>query len=307
MHARRAACAAIVAAIALPAAGAASASAQARGPEFQGEARGHAHKDAREGSRAPTAAQRAAGRGADVRFNALGTPRLVTRDGAALAAGLPADTEAAARAYLRGAGGLFGLSAAQVADLELVSVAPLGEGSAVLLRQRLGGLRAGVDGLVTVAVRDGKALFASSSLTRVTSAPPAATVGEAEAALAAARDAGRNLSAADLTGRRNEDGWTLLTARGMSEPIRVRQVAVPTAQDGNRPAHEVIVIDAAAGDPLGVASFVDGRTGDVLVRDDLVDYLADNPTWDVFRSAPSMDYSSADTRELWCWQPGAPG
>jgi extracellular elastinolytic metalloproteinase len=307
MHARRAACAAIVAAIALPAAGAASASAQGRGPGFQGEERGHAHKDAREGSRAPTATQRAAARTGDVRFNALGTPRLVTRDGAALATGLPAGAEAAARAYLRAASDLFGLSAAEVADLELVSVAPLGEGSAVLLRQRLGKLRAGVDGLVTVGVRDGQALFASSSLTRDTSAPPAATVGEAEAALTAARDAGRNLSAADLTDRRTEDGWTLFTARGMSEPIRVRQVAVPTAQDGNRTAHQVLVIDAAAGDPLGVASFVDGRTGDVLVRDDLVDHLADNPTWDVFTNAPPMDYASTDTRELWCWLPGAPG
>ncbi|HET8953668.1 MAG TPA: M36 family metallopeptidase [Solirubrobacteraceae bacterium] len=307
MHARRAACAAVVAAIALPAAGAASASAQA--PGFQGEARGHAHKDARDGRKAPTTRQRsaAARSGGDVRFNALGTPRTVTRDGAALATGLPSGAEAAARAYLRGAEDLFGLSDAEVADLELVSIAPLGAGSAVLLRQRLGSVRAGVDGLVTVAVRDGKALFASSSLTRDTSAPPAATVGEAQAALAAARDAGRSLSAADLTDRREQDGWTVFTARGIGEPIRVRRVAVPTAQDGNRPAHEVVVIDDTAGHPLGVASFVDARTGGVLVREDLVDHAVDNPTWDVFPNAPSTDHSSADTRQLWCWNPGAPG
>ena len=304
MHVRRAACAAVAAALALSAA--ATAGAQDRGPGFQGENHGHAHKDARDGRAAPTALQRSAGGRSDVRFNALGTPRLVSRDGAALAGGLPADPEAAARAYLRGANDLFGLSAAEVGDLELVSVAPLGEGSAVLLRQRLGNLRAGVDGLVTVAVRDGRALFASSSLTRDTSAPPTATLGEAEAAVAAARDAGRDLSAADLTDRREQDGWTVFKARGLTDPIRVRRAAVPTAQDGNRPAHEVLVIDNT-GDPLGVVSFVDGRTGEVLVREDIVDHLADNPTWDVFPNSPPMDYASTDTRELWCWNPGAPG
>ena len=29
------------------------------------------------------------------------------------------------------------------------------------------------------------------------------------------------------------------------------------------------------------------------------------PSWKVFPSSPSFDYSSADTRQLWCWTPGA--
>jgi hypothetical protein len=93
-----------------------------RGPGFQGEARGHAHKDAREGRKAPTARQRtAAARGGDARFNELGTPRMVTRDGAASASGLPAD--AAARAYLRGRRRPVRSIRRRGRGLELVSVA----------------------------------------------------------------------------------------------------------------------------------------------------------------------------------------
>ena len=39
----------------------------------------------------------------------------------------------------------------------------------------------------------------------------------------------------------------------------------------------------------------------MLVREELVDYLADNPTWTVFPNAPRLDYTSADTRVRWCW------
>ena len=50
-----------------------------------------------------------------------------------------------------------------------------------------------------------------------------------------------------------------------------------------------------------MASFVDAQTGEVLVREGLVDRLADNPTWTVFSNTPPMDYASTDTRVRWCW------
>jgi extracellular elastinolytic metalloproteinase len=307
----RSACLAAFAAMVVPAALAANAAAQQPGKAggFQGEEHRHASEDAREGRNAPSAAQRraASAPGLTARFNDLGTPSLVTAADRPLATGLPADPEAAARAYLRSQSELFGLSASEVDALELVTVTPVGEGASVLLRQRFGDLRAGVDGLVAVAVRDGRALFASSSLTADTGAPAEGKLSEVEAIVAAAADAGLALSAAQLTGRRESGGWSVFEARGVTDPIRVRAVAVPTPENGNRAALEVLLIDNQGAEPLGVSSFVDARTGEVLVREDLVDHATDNPTWRVFTNAPPLDYSSSDTRELWCWNPGAPG
>jgi extracellular elastinolytic metalloproteinase len=171
--------------------GALAASASAAPSRFQGEDGGPRGKDARQGRDAPTPGQRdaAAQSGLTVRFNELGTPRSVTAQRGALQRGLPSGAEATARAYLRDNRDLFGLSARAVDDLELVSVSSLGEGAAVLLRQRFGALPAGLDGLVTVGVRDGQALFASSSLSRDSGAPAPATLSAGEAVLAAARDA----------------------------------------------------------------------------------------------------------------------
>ena len=289
--------------------GAFAASASAAPPGFQGEDRGHRGKDVRKGSKAPTPRQRelAARSGLTVRFNEHGTPGLVTARDGELQRGLPSGAEAAARAYLRDNRELFGLSAAALDDLELVSASPLGAGAAVLLRQRFGTLPAGVDGLVSVGVRDGQALFASSSLSRDSGAPAAPTRSAAQAVLAAAQDAGRTISPALIAERGRRGDWTVFEAPGFSDLVHVRQVAVPTPTDGVRAAFQVVLVDEQAADPLGYTSYVDARTGAVLVREDIVDSLADSLMFDVFPNAPRMDYSSTDTRELWCWAPGAPG
>ncbi|MEK8107345.1 hypothetical protein NKG94_23325 [Micromonospora sp. M12] len=73
-----------------------------------------------------------------------------------LASGLPSDPEAAARAYLAGNRDLFGMDATEVASMERVLVRPIGSGTVVTLRQRFGDLPAGPDGLVTLAVADGR-------------------------------------------------------------------------------------------------------------------------------------------------------
>src|SRR5687768_17423697 len=132
----------VAAAAALVLTGVLAAGASAAPPGFQSEEQGHRGKDARQGSKAPTQRQRdlASRPGLTARFNKLGTPKLVTANEGALQRGLPAGAEAAARAYLRADRELFGLSAAAVDELELVSVSPLGDGAAVLLRQRFGAL-----------------------------------------------------------------------------------------------------------------------------------------------------------------------
>ncbi|MEV8633655.1 M36 family metallopeptidase [Streptosporangium sp. NPDC051023] len=230
---------------------------------------------------------RSAGPGAEVRWNALGTPAVVTGS-APLAEHLGTDPVQAARAYLKSHEDLFGLSAAEVDALERIGVNPIGPGHAVLLRQRFGGLPSGVDGLVAVAVADGKVEYVASSLSRDTAAPPAAVIGEKQAVEIAARDGGVDLAA--------------VTTK------RVTPVAVP-APDGVHRAYQVILIATAQGGvPAGYTTHVDAVSGEVLVRDNLVDGIADadpgNPSWTVFPANPPSDYSSADTRQRWCFAAG---
>jgi len=145
LHVRRACALAFAIALGAASLGAVSASAApGDGPGFQGEHGSHDDRDYREGRRAPSAQQRslAAGPELDTRFSPLGAPAVVTPAEESLATGLPADPATAARAYLRDNRALFGLSEAAVAALEELTVAPLGGGAAVVMRQRFGDLPA---------------------------------------------------------------------------------------------------------------------------------------------------------------------
>ena len=244
-----------------------------RGVDIQGEQRGHADAD-RRGRAASTATQRAAAEG-KARFGALGTPAVVVDEGRPLATGLPADPEAAARAYLARERALFGLSQEQVDALEVVTVNPLGKGAAVLLRQVFGDLRTAHDGLVSVGVVDGSVVSVTSSLTRGTAQPQTARLTEAQAVEAALRDAG--LAAADTT---------------------AELVALPVPE-GARSAWQVVISPSSEGEVEGYASYVDAVTGEVLLREDLVDHATDDPSWKVFTANPPADYSSTDTRTTW--------
>jgi extracellular elastinolytic metalloproteinase len=264
-------------------------------PDFQAEQSARPDKDVR-AAKAATAQQRAlAADKATVRWNKLGTPATVTKAaGGALATGLPTHAEQAARAYLSANRALFGLTPRAVESLEKVAVNPIGDGAAVLLRQRFGDLPAGHDGLVTVGVSGGKVLSVTSSLAPDTAEPAPATLSSGEAIQAAARDVGITASAA--------------------ETKAAKLVAVPTA-DGARSAYEITLIDVAGGsgggsvaaEPTAVTSYVDARTGQVLIRENLVDHIAatdvDNPHWAVFPATPRGDYSSQDARQIWCQRP----
>ena len=56
---------------------------------------------------------------------------------------------------------------------------------------------------------------------------------------------------------------------------------------------------------LGAMSYVDAATGELLVRDGIVDHALDNPAWKVFPASPPLTYASTDTREIWCWNVAA--
>ncbi|MGH3327164.1 MAG: M36 family metallopeptidase, partial [Streptomycetales bacterium] len=185
--------------------------------------------------------------------------------------------------------------------LEVVSVSPMGEGAAVLLRQRFGELEAGRDGLLVVGVRDGAAYHVSSSLARDVAVPAPATLTAEAAVTEAAADAG--LQPGDIEPAGTEHGWSALRADGLTSPVRARKVAVPTP-GGVRTAFHVVLIDNQAAEPVAFSSYVDARNGRVLVRDHLIDHDSDNPGWQVFPNSPPVDYSTSDDRVRWCWTPG---
>jgi len=217
-----------------------------------------------------------------VRWNRLGAPAAVS-SAQPLATGLPADPEQAARAYLKANQELYGLSDQGLGALEKVSVTPVGKGAIVILRQRFGTLPSGYDGLVSIAALNGSVIYVSSSLARDSAAPAPATLSQSAAESAAAKDAGLDPAKAS--------------------PQRIRLVAVPTG-DGARSAYQVVLYGGTAADPVAVNSYVDARTGTVLVRQDLIDDDTDNPRWKAFPVSPPGDYSSTDTRRIWCGTAG---
>jgi len=269
---------------------------------FQGEAHGHKDRDARRGAKKPTAQQEAlvAQAGARVHWNAFGTPAALSVDNGFLASGLPQDPIAAAREYVRQNRELFNLSEQDVANLQLVNNAPIGAGNAVLFQQRFGTLPTAHDGQITVGVVDGKVTFVSSSIAGNVGAPAPATIAVEDALRAVAADAGRAITADLITEIAPENGYRRFTIAGFSHPAYVRLAALPTPEEGVRSVWDVTLIDNAAVEPLAITTYIDAQTGAALVSEDLVDYLEDDPRWRTFPTTPSLDYSSTDTRELWC-------
>jgi extracellular elastinolytic metalloproteinase len=288
----------VAAAITPPASGGNS---QGASPRLQGDPHAVTDLDARKGSKAPSGRQIALARGKTVRWNRFGTPQVLAAGGGYLATGLSSDPVAAARQWLAGNAALLGIDGADVAGLELLSSAPLGAGRAVLFRQRFGGLQAGHDGLVVVGVVGGKVAYVSSSLA-AGDLVGSASLSPAEAFQRAAASVGRSVGDATEVGR--EGDWTTLRVEGLAAPQRVRLVALPLPGAGAVPAYEAIVLDNAGAELLGVSVFVDARSGAVMLRDSLVDD-AGEPSWEVFPASPPQDYSSADTRQLWCWTDAA--
>jgi extracellular elastinolytic metalloproteinase len=294
----------VTAAIALPAAGAPLG--RDRSAQLQGNAaRGTLDADRRQGLRSPTLEQKTliAARGITVRWNRFGTPRSLVHQGGYLAAGLGGDPVAAARRWLTSNSRLLGVSARSLARLRLISSSPIGAGRAVLFRQTFAGLPAGHDGLVSIGVRRGKITYVSSSLARSDALIGTRRLSARDAVRRAAADVGRSISASDIRNLRAASGWTAMTVEGFTNRAQARLVALPASNGAAVPAYETVLIDNEAV-PTAVSSFVDARNGNVLVRESLVDYEGE-PSWKVFPASPPTDYSSADTRQLWCWSDAA--
>ncbi|HWC32217.1 MAG TPA: M36 family metallopeptidase, partial [Actinomycetota bacterium] len=283
---------------------------------FDGE-HGLEEFDARRGSVDPSPEQIAAADalGATrVAWNRFGTPHSLIRHGGYLATGLPRDPVAAARSFLSRNRTLFRVSRPAVSSLAVVNVARLGGAArAVLFRQRFGDLAAGHDGLVTVGVVRGKVFYVSSSLTGDTALAGSVRVSPTDAWLRAAADIGRDANAFTTGAAREQRGWSVFRVEGIAQPQRARLVAVPTPQNGVRPAFHTLFVDVRDGKAEGYAHFVDAETGEVLIRQNLVEQQADQqpqaPTWKVFPAYPipprleafPWNVPSDDIRELWCW------
>ncbi len=270
---------------------------------FQGEGEDEVDSaDFRNGSVAPTAAQRsaAAATGATTtRWNQFGTPRILFNNRGYLSGKAAGDAVDVARGFVADRAGLFKLSAAGVETLEVVTESPLLEGPE-LTRQQQGrevstddvahvvtfrqtfadDLVAGNDGLLTVGVqRDGRVAWVSSSVTGDEQVTGSRSLGAAAALQKAAADAGVDLGT--LTAVGSEGPWTTFKSPVTRDLQRARLMALPTPTDGTRLAWETTLLASdhadegdGHGHPAAFISFVDAETGEVLLRDNRVDHLA---------------------------------
>lgn len=238
------------------------------------------------GAVSPTAAQRTAvaNLGAvDVRWNTFGTPTSILPADGVLASGYsadPAQAPTAARDWLAKNAGVFGLTAAQVGDLEVVNNAQLAgiAARAVLFRQRLGGLVPALDGMVTVGVAGGKITYVSSSITRVANAPADPTLSPLQGWLKAAADVGQLVAPADVAQivTAVSDGWTRLRVPGLAVEQQARIRALAMADGTVRPVVEANVVDVAGGAASAYTLMIDAVNGAVLHRQNQVDTYEDN-------------------------------
>jgi hypothetical protein len=237
--------------------------------------------DAR-GTALPSAAQRSAVArlGAlDVRWNRFGTPASILPADGVLAPATSSDPVAAARAWLGDNAAVFGMTAADVAGLELVNDQRLArsDAHAVLFRQRFGDLTPALASMVTVGVANGEIAYASSSISKSTGTPPAATLTPVQAFAEAAANVGRTLDAGALDKITSEvaGGWTRLTVPGFAQPQLVRLRALALADGSVRPVFETNVVDVEKGSAFAYTLMVDGVSGAVLHRQNQAENSSD--------------------------------
>ncbi|MDQ3956783.1 MAG: M36 family metallopeptidase [Actinomycetota bacterium] len=298
-----------LAGVAPPAASSRGAVAPQRDVTFQGEEGMPPDYDRRRGSVPPSAAARAIVRelGGTARWNQFGTPISLIDYFGYLDRGLTGDPGDAARRWVAEHAELFRLTEAGLENLELINVIPLDNGAhVVLFRQTFGGIPAAQDGLITLGIAPGgKLAYVSSSAAGNGNHPGEATLSPAEAFMGAARDVGWRLDAGAIGGVTTDRSWTVLDVRGVTEPGRVRLRALPTPLDGVKLVYETLFVNNDLGHehPEAWTHFVDARTGDVYWRQSRLQFFSqDNPEWSVFPANPPLDYSSRDSRDLWCWE-----
>jgi hypothetical protein len=291
-----------------------------KGSPFAGDPSGQLPDiDNRPAAASPSSTQRAAaskaanarGSGGEVTWNRFGSVESISASGTTpIATGLAKNPEQAARDFITGRAAMFGLTAADVDAMELVTTNKIGKADVVMLRQTFGGVSAGIDGLVVVAVENGAARYVNSTLAPTggasTTRMAAATLSAEEALQKAASNVGAKATEVKRKGESNRSrsgtSWTTLTAKGLTGEQYAAQVAIPVPGQAPRPAYQVVTQE---GDDSGYSVYVDARSGEVIARESLVDFDSDNPRWKVFTGTPATDGSSADTRVEWCWTAAA--
>jgi extracellular elastinolytic metalloproteinase len=272
--------------------------------DFQGEKRALPDIDRRGAPRAPSTRQEAlaADLGAQVRWNEFGTPQSLLNHDGYLSDRLDGDAADVARAWLRDNAALFRLSRTAVDSLALVRSTPLGDGTAVLLEQRVDDLPVAGGGQVSLAVDDGRVAYVSSSIVGNVGRSGSAKLSARQAVQTALRDVGRRGAADAVTPAGRARGWQRFEVDTFTNPASARRVALALTRGGVVPAYQTFILDNDD-EPLAFTHVIDARTGQVVLRSDEVDY-AGEPKWAQFPAYPSLDYSSTDTRETWCWASG---
>ena len=228
----------------------------------------------RRGTALPSALQqRAAARlgEVDLRWNRFGTPAsILPADG--VLARVAGDPVTAARTWLRENADLFGITRAQVDDMQAIDQRfSQSDAHAVFFRQRFAGLLPAIGSAVTVGVRRGEIAYVSSSVTKTTQRPPTATLTPVQGWLKAAADVGLDLPA-DLGTivRTVSDGWTRLSVPGVVQEQQVRLRALADADGSVRPVLEANVVDVGDLGNTAYTVLVDGVSGVVLHRQNKV-------------------------------------
>ncbi|MBK5305130.1 MAG: M36 family metallopeptidase [Frankiaceae bacterium] len=255
------------------------------------------------------------GKGVSATWTQFGTPLTLTREADFLATGLAGSPEQVARTFLVRNAAAYGLSPAAIARLELVSAQHLPDSTtawAVIMRQKLDGIRLAEDGLVTVGVgAGGKVAYVTSSLVPTavlgTLASTTPKLSPNAAVLAAAKDAGiTGLGLSGVTlGRVDGNGFQTLRAKGLHQLQRTRLRVLPTTDRGARLVYETNITDVANGRALAVIGFVDAVTGDVLLRRDAVDTFAEAGA--VNAAAPKAAAPKAAAPRAAAYLVGTPG
>lgn len=237
---------------------------------------------------APTTAQRTAvGRiaGAQVAWNASGTPRAISRVGGALSGPSSAAPATIARGWLTTNAAAFGLTAADMSALQVVRdhELPDGVGTVVSFTQTFGGVASGYGGILTVLVdRTGRVVsytgdpVRSSSLRGAFDLTPVQAITKTLAGL---------LPALDLTPvatGRTQGGYDVFRGGpALADVLRVRKVAFPTPT-GGRAAYAVLVVKSA---DEAWAVIVDAASGKPLLRKSLVAHASEGTVYENYPGA----------------------
>jgi extracellular elastinolytic metalloproteinase len=265
--------------------------------------------DSRKASIQPTAQQRATVRDlrANATWNEFGTPSSLFSYRGNLAKVAAPTAAAAARAWLDSNRALFKLDSAR--SLRLDKTSPVGgKGRVVLFRQRAAEFRLAEGGLLTIGATRSSAgawniVYASSSVTGDTTITGSTQLTPAEAWLRAAADVGQAASASDIRKAKTDRAWSVFAVRGFSELQRARLVAVPTPNNGIRPAWETLLTTNEKGFWSSYQHYIDAATGDVLIRKNLV--MESHPAADAFNGeVPATDGACDTDKGPWVVAPG---